>query len=129
MENSNDPKNQATTPSAATSSGDDSKPTASGVAAPPVQATAQAKPVSPPAAKPAVAPAVKKPKQDRAPEDDHGIWRISRRNFFSVAGWAAFFVFIATSTVGALRMMFPRILYEPPSAFKAGFPQDYLVGE
>lgn len=26
-------------------------------------------------------------------------------------------------------MMFPRVLYEPPSAFKAGFPQDYIVGE
>jgi len=75
------------------------------------------------------APAVKKPKQDRPPEDDPGIWRISRRNFFSVAGWAAFFVFLATSTIGTLRMMFPRILYEPPSAFKAGSPDDYLVGE
>jgi cytochrome b6-f complex iron-sulfur subunit len=72
---------------------------------------------------------VKKPKQDRPPDDDQGIWRISRRNFFSVAGWAAFFVFLATSTIGSLRMMFPRILYEPPSAFKAGFPQDYLPGE
>ena len=80
------------------------------------------------AAKPAAA-AVKKPKQDKAPENDPGIWRISRRNFFSIAGWAAFFVFIMTSTVASLRMMFPRILYEPPSAFKAGFPQDYLVGE
>jgi len=80
-------------------------------------------------AKPSAAPAVKKPKQDRPPEDDQGIWRMSRRNFFSVAGWAAFFVFLGTSTIGTLRMMFPRILYEPPSAFKAGFPQDYLVGE
>lgn len=26
-------------------------------------------------------------------------------------------------------MMFPRILYEPPSAFKAGLPEDYLVDE
>lgn len=81
------------------------------------------------APKPPVASGVKKPKQDKAPEDDPGIWRISRRNFFSVAGWAAFFVFIATSTVASLRMMFPRILFEPPSAFKAGFPQDFLIGE
>ena len=87
-----------------------------------------AAPAAPP--RPAASPAaVKKPKQDRPPEQDPGIWRISRRNFFSVAGWAAFFVFLATSTVGTLRMMFPRILYEPPSAFKAGFPQDYLLGE
>jgi cytochrome b6-f complex iron-sulfur subunit len=72
---------------------------------------------------------VKKPKQDKAPVDDPGIWRISRRNFFSVAGWGAFFVFLLTSTIGTLRMMFPRILYEPPSAFKAGFPSDYIPGE
>src|ERR1041385_5354782 len=88
---------------------------------------------SPPAAttvapKPA-AGAIKKPKQDRPPENDPGIWRISRRNFFSVAGWAAFFVFLATSTIATLRMMFPRVLFEPPSAFKAGFPEDYIVGE
>ena len=87
------------------------------------------KPAVAQAPKPAVAPQLKKPKQDRAPEDDPGIWRIGRRNFLSIAGWAAFFVFIATSTVGALRMMFPRILYEPPSAFKAGVPEDYIVGE
>src|ERR1043166_8454986 len=129
MENLNEPKNPVPTPSAATSSGDNPKPNAPQPGTSPEQAAVQPRPVPPPVAKPAVAPAVKKPKQDRAPEDDHGIWRISRRNFFSVAGWAAFFVFIATSTVGALRMMFPRILYEPPSAFKAGFPQDYLVGE
>src|SRR5712671_4457574 len=87
------------------------------------------KPAPQAAPRPAAPSAVKKPKQDRPPEDDQGIWRISRRNFFSVAGWAAFFVFLATSTIGSLRMMFPRILYEPPSAFKAGFPDDYLVGE
>ena len=73
--------------------------------------------------------AIKKPKQDKPPDVDLGIWRISRRNFFSVAGWAAFFVFLATSTVSTLRMMFPRILYEPPSAFKAGFPDDYIIGQ
>ena len=90
------------------------------------------KPAVPAAAvqpKAAAAPAVKKPKQDKAPTDDPGIWRISRRNFFNIAGWGAFFVFLGTSTIGTLRMMFPRILYEPPSAFKAGFPNDYLVGE
>jgi len=92
---------------------------------PPVVSSSTSGPaVTPPQPKPpAPAGAIKKPKQDL------GIWRISRRNFFSLAGWAAFFVFLATSTIGTLRMMFPRILYEPPSAFKAGFPQDYIVGE
>lgn len=85
-------------------------------------------PPSPP--KPAAAaPAVKKPKQDRPPENDMGIWRISRRNLFSLSGWAAFFTFLGVSTIGALRFMFPRVLFEPPSAFKAGFPDDFLIGE
>ena len=108
--------------------------TSGGTAVPAATPTAESKPAtaaSSPSAilKPPAAVAAKKPKQDRPPENDHGIWRISRRNFFSVAGWAAFFVFIATSTIATLRMMFPRVLFEPPSAFKAGLPDDYLVGE
>jgi cytochrome b6-f complex iron-sulfur subunit len=126
MENSTNEKLEST-PAA---SGETSKAVASrastSVAESPAASSAAPKPA---AAKQAAAPALKKPKQDRPPENDQGIWRISRRNFFSVAGWAAFFVFIATSTIGALRMMFPRILFEPPSAFKAGVPDDYLVGE
>ena len=70
----------------------------------------------------------KKPKQDRPPAEDLGIWRISRRNFFSLVGWASFFVFIGTSFLATLRMMFPRVLFEPPSTFKAGFPKDYRIG-
>ncbi len=118
MENLNESK-VGTTPSPSTSISDNAQ-------SPTVPAVVPPKPT---AAKPAVTTGVKKPKQDRAPENDHGIWRISRRNFFSVAGWAAFFVFLATSTIASLRMMFPRILFEPPSSFKAGFPDDYIVGE
>jgi cytochrome b6-f complex iron-sulfur subunit len=123
MEQTNDSKAENLTPG---------QPVAPSQSAPTQGTSSVPKPVSPaPVAKPtvAVAAAVKKPKQDRPPENDQGIWRINRRNFFGIAGWAAFFVFIATSKIGALRMMFPRILYEPPSAFKAGFPQDYIVGE
>ncbi len=124
-----DPK-PTTTPQADASAGQPA-PAKSAETATPAQVAP--KPAPAPVAKatatPASAPAVKKPKQDRPPENDHGIWRISRRNFFSVAGWAAFFVFIATSTVASLRMMFPRILYEAPSAFKAGFPDDFIIGE
>ena len=71
----------------------------------------------------------RKAKQDRAPEEDPGIWRMNRRNLLAVSGWLAFLGFIAASTVGALRFMFPRVLFEPPTKFKAGFPQDYVVGE
>lgn len=72
---------------------------------------------------------VRKAKQDRAPQDDPGIWRLSRRNALTIAGWMGFFAFILTSTVGALRFMFPRVLFEPSTKFKAGFPQDFMVGE
>jgi cytochrome b6-f complex iron-sulfur subunit len=71
----------------------------------------------------------KRPKQDRPPVNDPGIWRMNRRNFLSTGGWWAFFIFIGVSVVGAIRTMFPRVLYEPASAFKAGYPADYLVGE
>jgi cytochrome b6-f complex iron-sulfur subunit len=37
-----------------------------------------------------------------------------------------FFGFISIATIGALRMMFPRTLYEPPKVFKAGVPNEYL---
>jgi cytochrome b6-f complex iron-sulfur subunit len=131
-----------------------SVPTGGGAAAPRPAAArpAEAKPVAAPAMPAAapkpvpVAPAaptvttaaappprpstpVRKPKQDKPPENDHGIWRISRKNFLNIAGWFAFFSFLATATVGALRLMVPRVLYEAPSAFKAGFPDNYIVGE
>ena len=129
MENLKDSKGEI--PSASTVSAGVNSPSTSVQATPSQSIVAPTVPKSAPTpvSKPVVATAVKKPRQDRPPENDHGIWHISRRNFFSVAGWAAFFVFIATSTIGTLRMMFPRILYEPPSAFKAGLPEDYLVGE
>jgi cytochrome b6-f complex iron-sulfur subunit len=71
----------------------------------------------------------RKAKQDRPPAKDPGIWRMNRRNFLSVAGWLGFLGFIFASVVGALRYMFPRVLFEPPTSFIAGFPKDYVVGE
>ncbi len=76
-----------------------------------------------------VTPIPKKPKQDRAPENDPGIWRMGRKSFLSFAGWLSFLGFIGISSVGALRFMFPRVLFEPPSKFKAGLPSDYVIGE
>jgi len=59
-------------------------------------------------------------------EDDPGTWEFGRRSFLRAAGWMSFFGFITIATVGALRMMFPRTLYEAPKVFKAGMPNDYL---
>jgi cytochrome b6-f complex iron-sulfur subunit len=55
------------------------------------------------------------------------LW-MTRRNFLSRAGWAAFFSFVGTMLLGSLRFMFPRVLFEPSTRFKAGFPGDYPVG-
>lgn len=59
-------------------------------------------------------------------EDDPGTWEFGRRSFLRASGWMGFFGFITIATVGALRMMFPRTLYEPPKVFKAGMPNEYL---
>ncbi len=98
------------------------------------QAAAAARAATQPPAKPAAAqisptPLPRKPKQDRPSDDDPGIWRLSRRNLLTLAGWLGFFGFIIVSTVGALRSMFPRVLFEPPMKFKAGLPQDFTIGE
>ncbi len=69
------------------------------------------------------------PKQDKPPENDTGLWKFNRRSFLTFAGWLGFFGFIFTSIIGAIRYMFPRVLYEPPTAFKAGYPDEYTVGE
>ncbi len=67
------------------------------------------------------------PKQPVAAEKQGSIW-VSRRDFFSRAGWVAFFSFIASFLLGSLRFMFPRVLFEPSPVFKAGYPDDYPVG-
>lgn len=55
------------------------------------------------------------------------IW--SRRDFFSRVGWGGFGVFSFLSLVGFVRSAFPRVHFQPPSTFKAGFPADYSIGE
>jgi cytochrome b6-f complex iron-sulfur subunit len=60
-------------------------------------------------------------------EETGNLW-MTRRNFLSRAGWAAFFSFVGTMLLGSLRFMFPRVLFEPSTVFKAGFPTDYPVG-
>lgn len=60
-------------------------------------------------------------------EETGNLW--SRRNFFSLAGWAGFLGSIGIALIGALRFMFPRVLFEPSPLFKAGYPEDYTVGK
>ena len=74
--------------------------------------------VPPPAAVPKPAPV--------APDDS----KMDRRRFLSWfgLGWLSF----AAATSGALsillRYLFPNVVFEPPTSFKAGFPQDYEIG-
>ena len=55
---------------------------------------------------------------------------MDRRKFLSWVGvaWVSF----AAATTGALsivlRFLFPNVVFEPPTTFKAGFPSDYEVG-
>lgn len=56
-----------------------------------------------------------------------GLW--SRRDFFSRVGWGGFGLFSFLSLIGFIRSAFPRVQFQPPSTFKAGFPSDYAVGE
>ncbi|MFQ6113100.1 MAG: ubiquinol-cytochrome c reductase iron-sulfur subunit [bacterium] len=67
------------------------------------------------------------PKKSVAAEKEGSIW-LSRRDFFSRAGWVAFLSFVGSMLIGSLRFMFPRVLFEPSPVFKAGYPDDYPVG-
>lgn len=53
----------------------------------------------------------------------------SRRDFFGRLGWAGFGVFSGIGLLGFVRSAFPRVLFTPPSTFKAGLPSEYTIGE
>jgi len=57
---------------------------------------------------------------------DVTLW--SRRDLFSMAGWAGLFGIVMTALMGFVRYMFPRVLFEPPTTFKAGSPEEYAPG-
>ncbi len=57
--------------------------------------------------------------------------QMDRRKFISwfTLGWVSF----AAATTGALsillRFLFPNVVFEPPTSFKAGLPSDYEIGK
>lgn len=56
---------------------------------------------------------------------------VTRRTSFGVLafGWLAF-TGASAGLLGAVgRFMFPNVLYEPPQEFKAGFPDEFAVGQ
>ncbi|MCK6546199.1 ubiquinol-cytochrome c reductase iron-sulfur subunit [Myxococcota bacterium] len=52
-------------------------------------------------------------------------WTWSRRDFLSLGGWAGTLGALGVLTAGFGRFMFPRVLFEPSTLFKAGKPTDY----
>ena len=55
------------------------------------------------------------------------IW--SRRNVLGIGGWLLILGALQAGAAALVALLFPRVLFEPPSAFKAGYPDDYKVGE
>jgi cytochrome b6-f complex iron-sulfur subunit len=53
----------------------------------------------------------------------------SRRDFFGRLGWGGFTIFTGISLLAFVRSAFPRVLFTPPSTFKAGLPNEYTIGE
>lgn len=54
---------------------------------------------------------------------------MNRRKFLGLVGWGAFFATIGASLLGALKFIFPRVTFEPPSAFKIGFLEDFTTSD
>lgn len=54
---------------------------------------------------------------------------ISRRTFLIRSAWVCFFAATGGFLYSLFRLFFPRVLFEPPTTFKAGLPEDYPLGE
>ena len=54
--------------------------------------------------------------------------KITRRDFFSIAGWGGLAVTLGGTALSLYRFYFPNILYESQKIFKIGKPSDYPIG-
>ena len=54
---------------------------------------------------------------------------MGRGDFFTLTGFIALLSVLGGSALGFARFMFPRVLFEPSTKFKAGFPEEYGIGE
>lgn len=63
--------------------------------------------------------------------DQEKLWNLwfTRREFFNLAAWGAFFLGLAASALTALRFFIPRVTYEPSEMFKIGPPDDFVAGD
>jgi cytochrome b6-f complex iron-sulfur subunit len=53
--------------------------------------------------------------------------QISRRSFLRFIGWGSFFVTTCISFIGAVRFFYPRVLFEKPSSFEIGRPEEFRL--
>jgi cytochrome b6-f complex iron-sulfur subunit len=57
-----------------------------------------------------------------------GFWdRISRRALLGT-GWVAFLFSVVGPALANIRFLFPNVVYEEPTVFKIGTPEDFPVG-
>ena len=56
---------------------------------------------------------------------------VTRRSFFSwlSLGWVGFVAATGGFFTMMLRFFFPNVLFEPVQTFRAGYPDDYIIGE
>jgi cytochrome b6-f complex iron-sulfur subunit len=71
-------------------------------------------------------PAAAAPQGEDGKDPGH-IW--CRREFSSLAASVGILGCLGASTAAIVRLLFPRVLFEPPTSFKAGYPNEYIVGE
>ncbi len=53
----------------------------------------------------------------------------TRRNFLGFAAWGAFGAFVTALLLSFLRYLYPRVLFEPSPVFRAGRPEEYIIGD
>lgn len=66
---------------------------------------------------------------EKKPAGEEGVSRRSFMKWSLPVGWVAFSAACASSLVATARFLFPNVLFEPPQAFKIGFPAEFNVGE
>jgi len=82
----------------------------------------EAKPVA------AAAPAQLTPAPDKVIESEENMDRRTFIKWLSL-GWVAFAAVIGGYGTMILRFLFPNVLFEPKQSFKAGFADEYVIGE
>jgi cytochrome b6-f complex iron-sulfur subunit len=65
--------------------------------------------------------------QNLSQSQSANLW--TRRKFLGLLSWASFLGAIHVALLAFVRFMYPRVLFEPSPLFKAGFPNEYQVGD